>query len=682
MDFFERQRQVKRMSFRLIVLYALAVVAIVIVVNLAVAWALGAFEAPAGELAWLMVWTSLLTAGSILLASLFRTIGLRAGGGKVARDLGGVLVPEDTSDLRLRRLRNVVEEVALASGVPVPEVYVLEDEQGINAFAAGWSPADAAIAVTRGALDRLNRDELQGVIAHEFSHVLNGDMRINIRLIGLLFGILFLAVMGRTFLYAGAFGGGRDRRDQGSNPLPLIGIALVVAGSVGVFAGRLIQASVSRQREYLADASAVQFTRQTSGLAGALKKIGGLETGSRLRTPKLDEVGHLMFGEARAHSLFATHPPLVKRIQALEPGFDPAELDALAQRWRAAPPSGMAEDAAMGLAPGAGAPRSAVTGPALGPATGSSGEWPGGAGAVAGPAAGAAADAGGTQPVARGPLPGVDTRHPVRPDAVVATVGAPGQPAYHRAGSLLNHLPPELLARARRGDTAPGLLFALLLSEHADVRQAQLAALGERHGAGAVTGALDEAGRLAGLHPLLRLPLAQLCFPALRTHPIARRQDVIATIDVLARADGRISVFEYALSRLLHRELYEATYDTPPWPVRSRSLPQARNAIAALLAVLARAGHPDEASAERAYRAGLSVILPGQDLPMTAPQHGVLALDGAWPMLDGLDPRDKARLIEAVVAVIADDGTMTVAEQELTRTVCGMLHCPLPPLTA
>ncbi|MEV4416608.1 M48 family metallopeptidase [Catellatospora sp. NPDC049609] len=635
MDFFERQRQVKRMSTRLIVLYVLAVLLIVIVVDVAVAFALGAFEAPPGELAWLMVWTSLLTGGAILLASLFRTIGLRSGGGKVARDLGGVLVPEDTTDLRLRRLRNVVEEIALSSGVPVPEVYVLEDEQGINAFAAGWSPADAAIAVTRGALDRLNRDELQGVIAHEFSHVLNGDMRINIRLIGLLFGILFLAIMGRTFLYAGAFGGGRDRRDQGSNPLPLIGIALVVAGSVGVFAGRIIQASVSRQREYLADASAVQFTRQPAGLAGALKKIGGLDAGSRLATPKLDEVGHMMFGEARAHSLFATHPPLVKRIQALEPGFDPAQLDALARRWQAEPPSGLVEDAAMGLAVGATAEQ----------------------------------------------MPGPEVRQAVRPEAVVAAVGTQQQPADRRGGSLLDRIPPELLALARRGDTAPGLLFGLLLSEHAEVRQEQLAALRERHGEGAAADALVEAGRLAGLHPLLRLPVAQLCFPALRTHPIARRQDLVATVEVLSRADGRISVFEYALSRLLHRELYEATYDTPPWPVRARSLAQCRNAIAALLAVLARAGHPDEESAERAYRAGLAVILPGQAIPMTAPQQGVLALDGAWPMLDGLDPREKSRLVQAVVAVIADDGTMTVAEQELTRTVCGMLHCPLPPLS-
>lgn len=635
MDFFERQRQVKRMSFRLILLYVLAVLAIVLIVDLAVAWALGAFEAPPGELAWLMFWTSLLTAGSILLASLFRTVSLRGGGGKVARDLGGVLVPEDTTDLRLRRLRNVVEEVALASGVPVPEVYVLEHEQGINAFAAGWSPADAAIAVTRGALDRLNRDELQGVIAHEFSHVLNGDMRINIRLIGLLFGILFLAIMGRTFLYAGAFGS-RDRsRDQGSNPLPLIGIALIVAGSVGVLAGRIIQASVSRQREYLADASAVQFTRQASGIAGALKKIGGLDAGSRLAGPKVDEVGHMLFGPARLSSLFATHPPLADRIRALEPGFDPAQLAALAQRWHDAPPSGMAEDAAMGLA---------------GPEHG-------------------------------GPLPAADTRMAVRPDAVVAAVGAPQRPAFRRAESLIELIPQEALARARRGDTAPGLLFGLLLSEQPDVRASQLAALRERYGETVAAETAAESERLAGLHPLLRLPLGQLTFPALRAHPGDRGQDLLATIDLLARADGRISVFEYALSRLLHRDLYEATHGTPPWPVRRRSLADCRNAVAALLAVLARAGHPDEASADRAYHVGLAMILPGQPVPMTAPQHGVLALDGVWPQLDGLDPRDKSLVVQAVVAVIAEDGTMTVAEQELTRTVCGMLHCPLPPLT-
>jgi Zn-dependent protease with chaperone function len=640
MDFFERQRQVKRISARLILLYAVAVLGIVLAVDAAVVFAFGTIDAPVAEFVTTVVVASVLTIGVILLASLFRTVGLRGGGGRVARDLGGVLVPEDTTDLRLRRLRNVVEEVALASGVPVPEVYVLEHEPGINAFAAGWSPADAAIAVTRGALDRLNRDELQGVIAHEFSHVLNGDMRINIRLIGLLFGILFLAIIGRTFLRAAVFGG-RGRRDQGSNPLPLIGLALLAAGYIGVLFGRLIQASVSRQREFLADASAVQFTRQTSGIAGALKKIGGLGDGSQLRTPKVDEVGHLLFSPgARLSSLFATHPPLVRRIQVLEPSFDPAELRELTRRWSAAPPSGMAEDVALGLVE------------------------PAEAGAQASAA-----------------LPAPNTTMAVRPDSVAATVGTPTSASYHRAESLIDKIPDRILARARRGDLATPLVYGLLLSDHPDARASQLAVLGARYGEAVAIAAAAEADELRGLHPLLRLPLAQLAFPALRVHPVNRREELIGTVDALIRADGRISVFEYGMSRLLHRDLYEATYDAPPWRVRGHTLSGARDAVLTLLAVLAYAGHREVDRAEKAFRAGVALVLPGEPARYLAPEHGVLALDRVWPELDGLGSNDKARLVAAVTAVIGDDGTMTIEEQELTRTVCGMLRCPLPPLT-
>jgi Zn-dependent protease with chaperone function len=641
MDFFERQRQVKRISARLIALYAVAVLAIVLAVDAAVVFAFGAVDAPVAEFVTTVVVSSVLTLGVILLASLFRTVGLRSGGGRVARDLGGVLVPQDTTDLRLRRLRNVVEEVALASGVPVPEVYVLEHEPGINAFAAGWSPADAAIAVTRGALDRLNRDELQGVIAHEFSHVLNGDMRVNIRLIGLLFGILFLTIIGRTFLRAAVFGG-RGRREQGSNPLPLIGLALLAAGFIGVLFGRLIQASVSRQREYLADASAVQFTRQTSGIAGALKKIGGLGDGSRLRSPKVDEVGHLLFGPgARLSSLFATHPPLERRIKVLEPSFDPAELRELARRWSDAPPSGAVEDVALGL-------------------TGT-----GEAGAPVPPGA---------------PLPAPDTAIPVRPETVTATVGAPTQASFRRAETIIDRIPDRILARARRGDLATPLVFGLLLAEQPDARASQLAVIGARYGETAAVAAASEADELRVLHPLLRLPLAELAFPALRLHPLTRREDLIGTVDALIRADNRISVFEYSLSRLLHRDLYEATYDAPPWPVRGRTLASARNAVLTLLAVLALAGHREPERAARAFRAGVALVLAGEPPAYLAPAGGVLALDAVWPELDGLGPQDKARLVAALTAVIADDGTMTVEEQELTRTVCGMLRCPLPPL--
>ena len=218
---------------------------------------------------------------------MYRIATLRAGGAAVAAQLGATEVPHDSGNFAYRRLRNVVEELAIAAGVPVPQVFVLEDEAAINAFAAGYTPADAAITVTRGALDKLTREELQGVIGHEFSHVLNGDMRLNIRLLGIVFGILVVSVIGRKI----AEGAGRGGRD--SSGAVVFGLVLAGVGYLGVVFGRIIKASISRQREFLADASAVQFTRQTEGIAGALKKIGALAEGSVLESGEKEEVAHM-----------------------------------------------------------------------------------------------------------------------------------------------------------------------------------------------------------------------------------------------------------------------------------------------------------------------------------------------------------------------------------------------------
>ncbi|MBY8875360.1 M48 family metallopeptidase [Micromonospora sp. PLK6-60] len=637
MNFFERQRQVRRLSTRLVLLFVLAVIGIVVVVNLAAVLAFNATAGPPEQLLGLIAVVSLCTVAAIGLAALVRTLALRGGGGKVARELGGVPVPANTTDPELRRLRNVVEEMALASGVPVPEVYLLPEEAAINAFAAGWGPSDAAVAVTRGALQRLNRDELQGVIAHEFAHVVNGDMRLNIRLMGLLFGILFLTVIGRGLTQAGLLGGGRSRNNSGggANPLPLIGLALLVAGYVGVLAGRLIQASVSRQREYLADASAVQYTRQTRGIAGALKKIGGLSDGSELRSPKRDEVGHMLFGEAARASWFATHPPLADRIRALEPSFDPAELQQLSRRWAAAPPSGRQEDVALGLAP-------------------------------ATPTAGPAAPA--------------DTRVRVSPDEVLGRVAAPTETAYTHAAAILDRIPDPLLDQARDRAAAVPLLLGLLLSADPQVRQHQHAALAQRHGQALADAALRAADAPAGLPAALRLPLAELTFPALRDRPGPELEALLATVFTLIHADGAIDVTEYCLSRLLLSELQEALRPDSRWRTDRRKLTDARTAAGYLLATLAQIGHDDRSAAERAFRAGVAALLPGTDLPYAPPENGVLALETAWPVLDGLRPADKERLVAAVVAVIGHDGTMTVAEVELLRTICGLLHCPLPPM--
>jgi Zn-dependent protease with chaperone function len=623
MNFFDRQRQVRRSSWRLVLLFSIAVIAIIVSVDLVVVLLFGGLDAPTEELLAMLVVTSLLVGALIGFSSLFKMIGLRSGGGShVARSLGAMPVPQDTTDPQLRRLRNVVEEVAIASGTPVPALFVMEGEPGINAFAAGWSPSDAAVAVTRGALERLNRDELQGVIAHEFSHVVNGDMRLNIRLMGLLFGILVLAIIGRVLL--------RIRGGQ-RNPLPLVGLALIIIGGAGIFIGRMIKAAVSRQREFLADASAVQFTRQTSGLTGALQKIGGLPAGSNLNNAKAEDVSHMLFGSGKGFSgMFATHPPLVKRIQALDPSFRPEQLRSLAQKWSSSPPSGLAEDRALGLAG------------------------------------------------ARDVLPPADATVAAAPAAMAANVGAPAASSYQRASAILEQIPEGLRDRAHRADSVVPLVFGLLLSANHDIRTNQHGVLAARHGREVADAAWREAESLKSLHPMLRLPLAEVAFPALRQRPRQERDTLMDTVYELVRADGRLSIAEYCLSRLLHEELYEVEHREPPWGRKRYALPASRAAAAKLLSTLAQAGHDDDAEAEAAFHAGVARLFPGQRLAYAPPEQGVMALETVWPPLDGLNAGDKQLLVEALVDVISHAGEIRVAELELLRTICAMLHCPLP----
>ncbi|MBK7012076.1 MAG: M48 family metallopeptidase [Xanthomonadales bacterium] len=344
----------------MIVLFTIAVICIVAAVDFIVLLALGIGReerrGAAGVAGGAILATSLGVIAVIGLATLYRISTLRGGGSAVARQLGATPIAVDTTDFAYRRLRNVIEEIAIASGVPVPEIFVLEQETAINAFASGYSPADAAVTVTRGCLDKLTREELQGVIAHEFSHLLNGDMRLNIRLIGVAFGILVLAIIGRKIAQTTA-----DSRARDGGLIIAFGIALLAVGYIGVFFARIIKASISRQREFLADASAVQFTRQTDGIAGALKKIGGLSDGSRLTSHDGEEVAHMLFGDGVGYSaLFATHPPLVDRIKRLQPQFNPDELAEIAADWAQPRRVGESDDpqaSVAGFAPARGSVR-------------------------------------------------------------------------------------------------------------------------------------------------------------------------------------------------------------------------------------------------------------------------------------------------------------------------------------
>jgi Zn-dependent protease with chaperone function len=628
-DFFERQRAARGTSVRLVLLFTLAVISIVGVNDLV---ALYLFRREPGStqlgvIIALSAFTLLVIGGG----TASKMIALRAGGAAVAQSVGAVPVDASTTDPRLRRYVNVVEEMSIASGVPMPRLFVLEQEPGINAFAAGYTPADAAVTVTSGALDRLNRDELQGVIGHEFSHVLNGDMRLNVRLIGLLNGILLLGLVGLRFL---AFGGGRSRDSKNGNPLLVIAIALVVLGFVGQFFAGLIKAAVGRQREWLADASAVQFTRQTTGLAGALRKIAGLPDGSALSDRHgAKQVSHMLFGEGtrRFSGLYATHPPLLRRIAALDPSVTEAELARLQQEYAAQPPDGLAEDAALGLV---GAPA---------------------------PAAG---------------FPSVRVEAP----AVRARVRTLAPSDLDRGARLTARLPDDLRAAAAQQSSAVPLVLALVLDRRPQLRDAQLEMVADALGTTTAERTADLATRTESLDPLLRLPVTELAAPQLAARPPGERAAVRATLDALVRIDGTITVFEYCLARLLDSHLLDI--DAP----RSRSRP-GRAGVAAmesaaltLLAVVASSGNAQPAAAERAFGAATARLLPGRTVPFRPPAEPWAALDAAWPALDSLDPRNKAVLVEALVAAVSDDGVLTADEAELLRTTCAVLHCPLPPL--
>jgi Zn-dependent protease with chaperone function len=562
----------------------------------------------------------------MLLASLYRAATLARGGGQVAQMLGATRVTGDGTDALERRLVNVVEEMALASGLPVPEIYVLEQEAGINAFAAGLTPADAAIAVTRGALERLDRAELQGVIAHEFSHVANGDMRLNQQLIGLSFGILVLALVGRWLLRSARFtGGGRRNRNSGVALAVAVGLALTLIGGIGVLLSRLIKAGVSRQRERLADAAAVQFTREPQGLAGALKKIGGF--GARIVSVDTEEVAHMLFerGGRSLGAWFATHPPLLERIRALEPDFDPRDL------------------------PAAGAPLPDVDTAAR---------------AAAANAAGVAALTSGAAPAS--PLERV------------------GEIAPAEGGrALLAALPDEVHEATRSRDASLLVVLALALSNDESTRRRQLALIEQQLGA-------TRAGRCARLFEelataphSLRLPVLELALPALRTRPREQLAYLCTLLGRVQELEHSPDLFDFVLLRVLEAYLRNVPgLDLPRRP--APPLP-ARTATHVLLRTLAAFGHDDPAGARAAYEAGLASLEwrteAGDDAALAAPQRArrLDGLDSALAALATIPPRAKKRVLNAVLETIRADKVTADAERELFRLVAATLDCPLPP---
>jgi len=605
MDFFAAQDRARRASRWLLLWFLLAVLASVGIIYLALALPI----AGDGYSLWqpgLFVLVALAVGGVILGGSAWKMAELAAGGGaRVAESLGGRLVPRATTDPLERRLINLADEMAVAAGIPAPPVYLLDGETGINAFAAGARPRKAVVAFTRGALEKLDRDELQGVMAHEFSHILNGDMRLNLRLIGVLHGLFMLATAGRVLLRSSG-GGGSSGSGKNRGGIAVLGLALVIAGYVGVLAGKLIRAAVSRQREFLADASAVQFTRNPAGVAGALRKIA--KDGLPIESPQAEEVSHMLFDAGKGFAgWLATHPPLAERIRRIEGG------------WRAAPPAAVlpastfSQDSAESLATGfAPSPRS-----------------------------------------------------------YAESVGAPAAAQLEAAQAIIETLPDGLKAQVATPTGARAAVLALLLSRHPEQRAAQLDLLARQHDAAF---AQEVAAALpGGLAPGLRLPLIELAVASLHELPRGARQTLLDAGDLLARVDGRVTITEYLLLRLVRNALLPAV--PPPLWITPGAM--ARHG-ALLLSLMAHAGSRDARQVADAFARGAArapvdglALLPVAELRTEA-------LDQALETLAAAVPGYRKRFVEALAAVAWHDERIAPAEGELLAAICGAIDCPAP----
>lgn len=652
MDFFERQDKARRKT-KLLVFYFIAAICLLILASYAAVFAIfGRKEVvdsfgDASFTLWqpdLFLWSALGTLAVISIGSVAKTLELSRGGSAVAQMLDGRLINSNTTEADERKLLNVVEEMSIASGIPVPQVYLLENEAGINAFAAGHSTGDAAIGVTRGGMRLLSRDQLQGVIGHEFSHILNGDMRLNLRLMGLIFGILCLTVVGRVLLQT------RGKK----NPLPLLGLALIVIGFVGVFFGRLIQAAVSRQREFLADAASVQFTRNPDGLAGALKKIGGLSRdafsaatgarttngGSQLDSPHAQEASHLFFANglrSAASGFMATHPPLEERIRALDPAFD-GKFPEVAPDIAAPPPPVPSQPPPL-PPPLPGFPQAGAAGSGI-------------IGAV------------------------------VAAQAVLPDVGKVTTRHLKYAADLQRSLPQALESATRDPLGASTLVYALLLSHEPAAREKQLASLAVETSDPIVDETLTVWPETQNVHAQAKIPLVDLALPALRQLSPAQFHEFRAAVRVLVESDAQIDLFEYMLQKIVLRHLEPNFLPAPKAVTQFYDLRPMVADCGVLLSALAYAGHEDSAQAEAAFAHGAQPLgrIAKSEIPFLPKVDCDLPrLDAALARLALAVPQIKKNVLNACAETVAADGLIQVPETELLRAIADSLDCPIPP---
>jgi Zn-dependent protease with chaperone function len=634
MDFFQAQDSAHRNTTRLVIFFTLAVLSLIVITNLLVMVLFGFIETSEEGVTLSSIATQfdlqvfLIVSAAVLMVifggSAYKTMALSSGGTVVAESLGGRLISQGTSDLHERKALNVVEEMAIASGTPVPPVYLLEREQGINAFAAGFTPGDAVIGLTRGTITYLTREELQGVIAHEFSHILHGDMRLNIRLIGILHGVLLIGLIG--YIVLRSIRGGSNKN---TGAIMGLGVGLLVIGFTGTFFGNLIKASVSRQREFLADASAVQFTRNNIGIAGALKKIGGYTPGSELDTPEAPTMSHAYFSSGVSsfmQSIFATHPPLDVRIKRIDPNwdgdFEPVTREVSEDQRTSEQPKQTSKTGAMKTA----------------------------AASV------------------------------VIASQILKSVGQTSPEQLNYAVSLVNDIPTEIRDAVHDPYSARAIIYCLVIDDkQANIRDKQIHRIREMGDAGIFELVRKLLGAVQALDIRFRLPLIDMTLPSLRL--LSKEQYLLFKKNLLflIQADNRIDLFEWSLQKILFHHL-DPEFDRPGKKVaKFRSYKVVKKHIDVLISMLVYASVQDKTEIKVTFshaeqELGLTnlVLLSRQEI-------NIKNLDLAVENLALLKPLLKPRLLKACLIIITQDQKYSPDEMELIRAIGDVLDCPVPP---
>ena len=644
MDFFQHQDDARRKTLLLIVLYVAGVTALLIIIAgifLLVNLVFLMGQVPIEGLIVIEAFALLV----VLSASFYRVRSLSGGGGVVAEGLGGRLLGWHTKNRAERVLLNVVEEMAIASGTPVPPVYVLDNDKTINAFAAGTSIENAVIGVTKGTIDKLNRDELQGVIAHEFSHIVNGDTAINIRIMGITFGLVVLIVAGYLILrfapLAGVGGRSRGGKDNSGGIIILIivlGVALIVLGFIGQWFSNLIRAAISRQREYLADAAAVQFTRNPLGIGGALSKIlADSKRAEKLENRpkeskeskdiqrKYQEISHMLF-----ITNFSTHPPLENRID---------RIDASIPEIAAEAPSEAEAVTKSGASGARGKGRQQAGIPALG----------GGSIVEAIITAGILGQSGQT-----------NTQH------------------LQYARQIRQNLPDPLLDASHEPYSARSIIYALLLDEDAEIRERQLKRLADHASRDSYETTLTLIENLPKLDRAARLPLVEIALPALLQMTMEQYRTFKENVQYLVDADEKIHLSEWLLQRLALHQLKRVFDARSSRKQASRKLPKLTAECEAILSALAWTGHKNDKEATLAFVEGAKVLQ--MDIGLLPQDSNFVLLEDALETLGGVSPKDKRLFLQAAAAVLESDREVTVEESELYREIASTLQCPVPPM--